>query len=326
MNESGKVPSPQQLKEAWQYIRDHIHETPTHSSRLLDELTGRSLQYKCENFQKTGSFKIRGVTHTVLRMNRKELHKGIATHSSGNHAQAVAYAAHLKNIPAHIVMPENASHPKIEAVRNYGASIYFCGPTIEDREHKIREILHETGANFIHPYDDARIIAGQASAALEILENSGDTQPDLILVPVGGGGLSSGALLAASSYKNGPDVIGVEPKQADDARDSIKKGAIQPARNKPTVADGLKTSLGELPFRIIQSHIKDIVTVEESSIIQAMKLIWERLKIVVEPSGAVTLAALLEQKIPGNYHNITLIFSGGNIDLNRLPWQNQHNT
>lgn len=320
MNESYNIPTPQKLKDAWQYIRTDVHHTPIHSSCLLNESTGRNLQFKCENFQKTGSFKIRGVTNVVRSMDSGELQKGIATHSSGNHAQAVAYAARLKNIPAHIVMPENASHPKIEAVRSYGASVYFCGPTIEDREHKIKEVLLETGAYFIHPYDDPRIIAGQASVALEILEENDQFKPDLILVPVGGGGLSSGTLLAASSHKNGPDVIGVEPKQADDALDSIKKGSIQSARNKPTVADGLKTSLGELPFQIIQSKMTDIVTAEEPTIIEAMQLIWERLKIVVEPSGAVSLAAILEHKIPADYQNITLICSGGNIDLNSLPW------
>ena len=321
MQASSNIPTPPQLIEAWRKISGQIHRTPLHSSRLLNEATGRSMQFKCENFQKTGSFKIRGVSHVLQNMEPGMLQRGIATHSSGNHAQAVAYAASLKRIPAYIVMPEDASPPKIEAVTGYGASIYFCGPTIEDREHKIKEVLSATGANFIPPYDHPQIIAGQASATLELLEDYGPKQPDLILVPVGGGGLSSGALLAATSAKEGPEVIGVEPQQADDALDSLRKGSIQPARNKSTVADGLKTSLGELPFSIIQSRITDIATVSESAIIEAMQLIWARMKLVVEPSGAVPLAALLEQKIPDRYRHIALICSGGNLDLNHLPWQ-----
>ena len=306
-----------EVAQAPEAIRQNIHETPVHTSRHLDKLSGNELFFKCESLQKTGSFKIRGVTNTIRQYSEKQLQKGIITHSSGNHAQAVAYGAQLAGIPAYIVMPENASRVKVEAVKAYGAEITFCGPTQHDRETTTERLIQETGALFIHPYDRPSIIAGQSTMVQELIKQVSGL--DLIVVPIGGGGLCSGTLLGLLVNEEDIPVMGVEPVMADDARQSLQSGERQPARNLPTIADGLKTSLGELPFQIIKEHIEQIATVEEGAIADATRLIMERMKMVVEPSGAVTLAALLDSKFELRDQKIGVVISGGNVDLDQLP-------
>jgi threonine dehydratase len=275
--------------------------------------------FKCENFQKAGVFKSRGAINAVFSLNEPEVSRGVATHSSGNHAQALARAAALRKIPAYIVMPENAPHVKIDAVKGYGGIITFCKPTLEARESTLKRIIAETHAVEIHPYDNLKVIGGQATVAMELLEE----QPglDIILCPVGGGGLLSGTALSAHYFSSAIRVIACEPAGADDAFRSFKSGKFVPCVQPVTIADGLLTSLGKLTFPIIRAFVDDVVTVEEKSIVEAMHLIFERMKIVVEPSSAVPLAAVLEGKIDAKRKRTGIILSGGNVDLNHLPWQ-----
>jgi threonine dehydratase len=288
------------------------------TSSNLNELTGARLLFKCENLQKAGAFKSRGACNAIWSLDEEDLDYGVGTHSSGNHAQALARAAAIRKTKAYVVMPRNAPSVKVAAVRSYGAEITFCEPNLSSREETLHHILEETGAIEIHPYNNYTIICGQATCGLEIFQETGT--PDFILAPVGGGGLLSGTALAAHYFSPGTKVIGCEPAGADDAYRSFKEGKIQPSFTPRTIADGLLTSLGSRTFPIIREYVHDIVTTNEASIIKAMRLIWERMKIVVEPSAAVPLAAILEEKICIKGKTVVIILSGGNIDLDKIPW------
>lgn len=312
------VPTFKEVQNAYLQIRNKVHRTPVLNSQKVNERAGGELFFKCENFQKVGAFKFRGATFAVNSLSDAEAQHGVATHSSGNHAQAVALAAKVRGIPAHIVMPRNAPKVKVNAVRDYGAEITFSEPTQKGREAALEEVVRETGAAFIHPYHNRNIIMGQASAAIELLEE----QPNLdaILAPVGGGGLLSGTSIAAKSLSKAK-VIGAEPEVANDAFLSLKTGKLQPVQSTKTVADGLQTSLSELTFACIQKYADEIVTVSEDEIIDAMKFIWERMKIIIEPSSAVPIAAVFNGKVDAAGKKTGIILSGGNVDLNNLPWK-----
>jgi threonine dehydratase len=299
-------------------IKDHIHRTPVMTSRTLNEKAGAQLYFKCENLQKVGAFKARGATNAVALLSDEEAKRGVVTHSSGNHAAALARAAKLRNIPAYIVMPSNSPQAKQASVRRYGAEIIFCEPTLAARESTAKSVIERTGAAFIHPYNDLRVMAGQGTAALELL----DEVPNLddILCPVGGGGLLSGVAVAAHGINPNIRVFGVEPQGADDAARSLAAGQIQPSLSPATIADGLRSALGEHPFAEIQRHVAGIVTVSEEEIIHSMRMMWEVLKIIVEPSGAVPYGALVDGQLNLAGRRVGIIISGGNLDLDTLPW------
>ena len=311
-------PTLQNIREAAERIKPYGHRTPVLTNESLNQRVGAQVFLKCENFQKVGAFKFRGACNAVFSLTDEEAARGVATHSSGNHAQALALAAWMRGIPARIVMPENAPQVKKDAVAGYGGEITFCAPTLEAREATLRRVVERTGAAFIHPFDNERVIAGQGTAALELLEDLPDL--DAIIAPVGGGGLMSGTAIAASEIKPGIRVIAGEPEMADDAYRSLKEGKILPSENPKTIADGLLTSLGKLTFPILQSRIEQIVTVSEQGIIDSMKFIWERAKIVIEPSAAVAVGVLWEKKIDLTSLKVGVILSGGNVDLGKLPW------
>ena len=312
------VPDLAAIQEAARRISPWAHRTPVLTCESLDRMTGVRLHFKCENFQKSGSFKFRGATHAVFSLPDEAARRGVATHSSGNHAQALALAARNRGVAAHVVMPSNSAAPKKAAVAEYGACITECKPTLEARERTLEEVVARTGATFIHPYDDHRIIAGQATAALELLEEVEDL--DAVMAPVGGGGLLAGTALAVHHLSPHIRVIGAEPRGADDAFRSFQAGRILPSVNPVTVADGLLTSLGERNFPILLDHLDRIVTVSEAAIVRAMRAVWERLKMVIEPSAAVPLAALLEGAVDLRGRRVGILVSGGNVDLDRLPW------
>jgi threonine dehydratase len=307
------------IQQAAQRIRPYIHRTPVLTNESLNAKAGVQVFLKCENMQKVGAFKFRGACNAVFSLSDEDASKGVCTHSSGNHAQALALAARMRGIPAYIVMPENAAVVKKNAVAGYGGQITFCAPTLEARETALQRVYEKTGANVVHPYNDERVIAGQGTAALELLEDAPDL--DVILAPVGGGGLLSGTAIAATGIKRGIRVIAGEPERANDAYRSIQSGEIVPSVGPETIADGLLTSLGTLTFPIIQERVEQIVTVSEQGIIDAMKFIWERAKIIIEPSAAVPVAILWEKKIDLTRLRLGVILSGGNVDLERLPWQ-----
>ncbi len=311
-------PTLKDVRTAHKRISDYTHRTPVLTSQQINERAGAQLFFKCENFQKVGAFKFRGASNAIFSLTDKEAKNGVATHSSGNHAQAVALAAKLRGIPSHIVMPENAPKVKMEAVKNYGAKITFCEATQEARESSLEEVVKQTGATFIHPYNDPDIIAGQGTAALELLGNHPDL--DVIIVPVGGGGLISGTAITVKGTSPQIKTIGAEPEIANDAYLSFKTGERQPIQSTDTVADGLRTSLGELTFACIREYVDEMVTVSEQQIIDAMRLVWERMNIIIEPSGAVPVAAVLNNKIDASEKKIGIIISGGNMDLDHLPW------
>jgi threonine dehydratase len=313
-----KMPDYHDIENAHILIGEYIHHTPVLTSESINKIFDCNLFFKCENFQKVGAFKFRGATNAVFSLNDEEAKKGVATHSSGNHAAALALAARNRGISAYVVMPENAPGIKKNAVEEYGAHITFCKPTLEDREETLTYVIEKTSAIEIHPYNNFRVIAGQGTAAKEFLEEISDF--DLVLCPVGGGGLLSGTSIAVKALSPLTKVIGCEPAGADDAYQSFKTGRLFPSISPKTIADGLLTSLGELTFQIIQKHVDDVVTVSEEAIIKAMRLIWERMKIVIEPSSAVSLAAILEHKIDSRGKKIGIILSGGNIDLEDLPF------
>jgi threonine dehydratase len=306
------------IEQARARLAGKVHVTPVLTSATLDALAGARLYFKCENLQKCGAFKARGATNAVFALAESEARRGVATHSSGNHAAALAYAARLRAVRAHVVMPENAAAVKRAAVSRYGATISWCAPTLAARESLLRGVVAATGATPVHPYDDLAVMAGQATAAAELLEQVPDV--DLILCPVGGGGLLSGTAVAARTLRPAIRVVGVEPAGADDASRSFRAGHIIPSSNPSTIADGLRSSLGERPFAEIRNHVDDIVTVSEEAIIAAMRRLWEIMKIVVEPSGAVPYAALLEPRASTRGARIGIVLSGGNVDLERLPW------
>ena len=312
------LPGLDDIQKAAARIAPFAHRTPVMTSDSLDQMTGARLSFKCENFQKVGAFKFRGAANAVLSLEPGAAEKGVVTHSSGNHAQALALAARLQGLKAYIVMPENAPKVKIAAVRGYGAEVILCRPSLEARETGVRKIIKQTGAELIHPYDDVRIITGQATCALEFHEQVPDL--DTIMVPVGGGGLLSGTALTTRFISPKTRVIAAEPELADDAFCSFQTQTFVPARSPQTIADGLLTSLGKITFPVILEHVDDIVLVSEQNIIAAMRSIWERMKIVVEPSGAVPLGAVLEHPDRFKGQHVGIILSGGNVDLAGLPW------
>ena len=306
------------IETAHNKIEKFIHRTPILTSSSINNIFSTSLLFKCENFQKAGAFKMRGATNAILSLDNTELVNGVATHSSGNHAGALALAAQKLGVPSYIAMPNTAPKVKISAVKSYGGNITFCKPTLEDRERTLKEIVRETSAMFIHPYDDYRIITGQATCAKEIYEEI--SKLDYIIAPVGGGGLLSGSILSTHFFSETTKVIGAEPRLADDAYRSLQTGIIQPPLKPLTIADGLRTALGDITFHFIQKYVEEIQLAEESEIIEAMRLIWERMKIIVEPSSAITLAIVLKNKAFFKGKRIGLILSGGNVDLGKLPF------
>jgi threonine dehydratase len=309
----------QQIREAHCRIRPYINRTPVMSSISLNNLVGSEVYFKCENFQKVGAFKARGAHNAVFSLSDSDAVAGVLTHSSGNHAAALALAAKNRGIPAFIVMPHNAPEVKKLSVKRYGGQISFCEPTLQARESTAASLVAHSGAQFIHPYDDLRVIAAQGTTALELLEEVQNL--DLIVCPIGGGGLMSGVAFTAKSLFPNIIVVGAEPKAADDAYRSFHAKKILPSLNPQTIADGLLTSLGEKTFPLISSYVDDIITVSEDEIIKAMRTVWEVMKIIIEPSAAVAVAVLLENKIAMVNKRIGVILTGGNLDLNRLPWQ-----
>jgi threonine dehydratase len=321
-------PTWQAIVEAHARIAPRIHRTPVLTSRSLDEIAGAKLFFKCENLQKTGSFKIRGASNAILSLTKEEASRGIVTPSSGNHGAAVACAAAWRGVPAFIVMPKNAPRVKCDAVESYGGKITFCEPTITARKEAAAQVQAETGAYLVHPYDDDRIIAGQATAAKELLEEAGDL--DAVFAPVSGGGLLSGTCLGAKGVREDMRIFGCEPALADDAYRSLKTGMLQSQDSSETIADGLRASLAPRTFAILRRHVEGILLVSEEEIIAAARLVWERMKIIIEPSSAVAIAPLLRAgtvaslalppRADGGAPKLGVIFSGGNVDLSSLPW------
>ena len=316
--EKNNTPDKKIIIEAAKRIKNFVHRTPVLSSENINSLFNTEIFFKCENLQKAGVFKSRGAVNAIFSLSEDELKNGVATHSSGNHAQALARAALLRNTNAYIVMPENSSKVKIAAVKNYGGEITFCEANLDSREKTLEKIINKTQAVEIHPYNNYKIIAGQATATKELIEDVESL--NVIMAPVGGGGLLSGTALATYYFSPGTKVIAAEPLQADDAYRSFYQKKFIPSINPNTIADGLLTSLGSLTFPIICEYVNEIMTVSEESIIKAMKLIWERMKIIIEPSSAVPLAAIIENRKYFENKRIGIIISGGNIDLNKIPW------
>lgn len=309
------------IRAAAERIRPYAHRTPVLTCQSLDEQVGARVFLKCENLQKVGAFKFRGACNAVYSLTEAQAARGVATHSSGNHAQALALAARMRSIPAYIVMPSNAPQVKKDAVAGYGGRITFCEPTLAARESTLARIVEETSAEVVHPYNDERVIAGQGTAALELLADVPDL--DVVITPVGGGGLLSGTSLTVKGVAPRVRVIAGEPENADDAYRSLQAGRILPSENPKTLADGLLTSLGALTFPIIRENVEQIVTVSEAGIAAAMKFVWERAKIIIEPSSAVAVGVLWERKIDLTGLKVGVILSGGNVDLGKLPWQGQ---
>jgi threonine dehydratase len=307
------------IEGAAERIRDYVHLTPVMNSRLIDEVAGCSTLFKCENLQRAGAFKARGAHNAVLSMSPAQRARGVATHSSGNHAAALALAASRVGIPAYIVMPENAPAPKVDAVRAYGGEITFCEPTLAAREQALEALCERSGAIFVPPYDHPDVVAGQGTVALELAGQLPEA-PDDLIVPVGGGGLLAGCAVAARARMPGTRVIGAEPAGADDARRSFHTGTRQPQLSPDTVADGLRTSLGRLNFDIIRRAVDDILTVDDQTILQAMRLVWTRMKLVIEPSAAVGLAVVLAHPDLFAGRRVAVVLTGGNVDIDRLPW------
>jgi threonine dehydratase len=320
------MPSPSQsividfgkIRAAHERIRAHIHRTPVLTSERLNEASGASLFFKCENFQNIGAFKARGATNAVFAVDEATARCGVATHSSGNHGAAVARAGKLRGIPAHVVMPSNSAKVKVRAVESYGAHVVFCEPTEEARETKCAEVIKKTGATLIHSFENEDVIAGQGTAAVEFLEDIPEL--DVLMCPVGGGGLLAGTAVTAKSRRPQIKVIALEPENVDDAAQSFRAGRRIVTEKKFTIADGLRTNIGEPNFAIIQRYVDDIVTVSEEAIVVAMRTIWETMKIIIEPSAAVPYAAIQENKIDIAGRRIGIILTGGNVDLDALPW------
>lgn len=296
------------------------HRTPILTSETLDQLAGRKLFFKCENFQKIGAFKFRGGWNAISMLSDKYAKKGVCTHSSGNHAQAVAYAALKRGIPAYIVMPNNSPGVKLEAVKGYGANITLCEPTSEARQTTLEKISEKTGAEVIHPFNNPNVIAGQGTAALEMIEDLGNL--DAIIAPIGGGGLMSGTCITTRSLLPNAKLFGAEPKGADDAYRSLKEGKMLPQESPNTICDGLLTGLGENTWDILKDHLNAIYTVSDDEVIKAMKLVWERMKIIIEPSSATAVAVVIspEFKELKGIEKVGIILTGGNVDLAEIPF------
>jgi len=312
-------PTIDDIRNAHERIAHLIHRSPVFTCTTINGMCGAEIYFKCENLQKAGAFKIRGACNAVFSLSDGEALRGVATHSSGNHAAALALAAWWRGIPSYVVMPENAPRVKRLAVAGYGAEISYCKPTLEAREEGLSKVLGRTGAAFIPPYNDLRVIAGQGTAALELCEEIAGL--DIVMAPVGGGGLLGGTAVAISMTRPEIQVFGAEPERADDAFRSLACGRILPSVNPDTIADGLRTSLGDLTFPLIQRFVAGIVTVSEEEIVKAMRTIWERMKLIVEPSAAVPLGALLAGGMDVSGKRVGVILSGGNADLDDLPWR-----
>jgi threonine dehydratase len=306
------------VRAAHARIRDKIHRTPLVTSATLDAATGLKLHFKCENLQKVGAFKARGATNAVFALSTDELRGGVVTHSSGNHGAALARAAALRGVRARIVMPENSSRAKIDAVRGYGGEVQLCEPTLAAREALAAQLVADSGAAFIHPYDDARVISGQGTIALELLQQVPDL--DWLLLPVGGGGLASGVAVAAKALRPTLRLVAVEPLGADDAQRSFTSGVLAPATRPDTIADGLRGALSARTFDLIRQHVDAIVTVSDAAIVLAMRTLWQQLKIIVEASSAVPYAAVQERLLELGGARVGIILTGGNVDLDELPW------
>ncbi|MDO9580090.1 MAG: pyridoxal-phosphate dependent enzyme [Bacteroidales bacterium] len=312
------LPHIKDIKAAYSAIKPFVHQTPVLSSQQLNELFNCDLFFKCENFQKVGAFKFRGAMNAVLSLTPEQKSRGVVTHSSGNHAAALALAARINGVKANIVMPENAPGVKKRAVTGYGAEITYCKPTLEDREETTRRIMEKSGAILVHPYDNFNVICGQGTAALELLNEKTDLE--MIIAPIGGGGLMSGTSTCVKEIDSGIQVIGAEPLNANDSYISFLTGILTPSVKPITVADGLLTSLSELTFSVIQRNVDKIYTASEDSIIDCMLLVWERMKIIIEPSSATALAILKENPDVFRGKKIGLIISGGNVDFRKLPF------
>lgn len=313
-----QLPTLSEIQAAHVRIKPYIHRTPVMSSKQINNIYGAEIYFKCENFQKVGAFKFRGATNAVIQLTEEERRRGVVTHSSGNHAAALTLAAASLGVKAYIVMPENAPAVKKNAVAGYGAEITYCAPTLQSREETTATIIEKTGAVLIHPYDNHNVICGQGTAALELLEDKPGL--DIIIAPIGGGGLMSGTVTAVKGISEEIAVFGAEPLNANDAWKSFVSGEIVPSVNPHTIADGLLTSLCERTFNIIRSRVDNIFTVTEESIIDSMLLIWERMKIIVEPSSATTLAVIKENQEIFTGKKIGLVISGGNVDFRKLPF------
>ncbi len=313
-----QIPTFDYIKETHEKIKPYIRHTPVLSSEFINELAGCHVFFKCENLQKIGAFKARGGLNAVLRLSKEEQQMGITTHSSGNHAQAIALAAKAVGTKAYIVMPGNAPDIKKNGVKYLGAEIIECEPTLEARESAVQKIIDEKGATFVHPFNNYDVIAGQATATVELIEQAGLL--DVVMAPVGGGGLLSGTALAAHYLQPDAEVIAGEPEGAADAVLSFRSGKIEKAPYIKTIADGLLTNLGDKTLEIIRKYVKDIITVSDDEIVEAMRLIWEQLKIVIEPSAAVPFAALLKHKERFANKRVGIILTGGNVDLGKLPF------
>ena len=313
------MPNFEDIQSAATRIKAYIHRTPVMGNASINRIAGAQIFFKCENFQKAGAFKMRGAANAVLSLSEEERKRGVATHSSGNHGQALARAAQSVGSKAYIVMPETAPAVKKKAVAGYGAEIIMCKPTLQAREDTLAEVVERTGAEFIHPYNDERVICGQGTAALELIDETGTL--DVVMAPVGGGGLLSGTAITTAALLPNATITAGEPQGADDAYRSLKAGHIVPSESPDTIADGLLTSLGSKTFPIIQKLVSNIITVSDEEIIAAMRLIWERMKIIIEPSCAVPLAAVLQQKENFKGKRIGIILTGGNVDLEKLPFR-----
>ncbi len=313
-----KIPQYKDIVDAYHRIKEYVHQTPVLQSSSINTILGCVLFFKCENFQKVGAFKFRGACNAVFSLSDEQAKNGVATHSSGNHAAALALAAKLRGIPSFIVMPENSPEIKKKAVKGYRAKITYCKPTLEARESELEKIVKNTGATFIHPYDNFHVISGQGTAAKEFIEDY--PYLDIVIAPVGGGGLISGTSTWIKSCNSKTKVIGAEPEKADDAYRSFKSGILQPSLNPDTIADGLLTSLSEMTFTIIREKVDDIITVREETIVNAMRMVWERMKIIIEPSSAVALGAVMENPEIFANKQVGVILSGGNVDLTKLPF------
>jgi threonine dehydratase len=316
---TGTVPTKATIEAAHELVKPFIHHTPIATSRFLNDHSEAELFFKCENLQKIGAFKARGGLNAVLSLSEEQLKNGVTTHSSGNHAQAIAFAAAKVGAKCYIVMPDNSPRVKISAVEGYGAEITFCKNTPEERQRTVDEIIANTGATFIHPFNNYEVMAGQATASKELIEDVG-VALDVIIAPVGGGGLLSGTALSVQYFSPGTKVYAGEPEGAADAVLSFRSDKIERAPYINTIADGLLTYLGDKTFPVIKAGVTDILTVSDEEIIQAMRYLWERMKLVVEPSGAVSLAAILKNKEVFKGKKIGIIISGGNVDLGKLPF------
>ena len=312
------VPTFDDVLAAHERVKPHIHRTPVLTSSYLDDLTGAKLFFKCENFQKAGAFKVRGACNAVFGLSDELAAKGVATHSSGNHALSLSYAAGRRGIPCHVVMPRTAPQAKKDAVRGYGGVITECEPSTSSREAVFAEVEARTGAEFVHPYNDPRVIAGQGTCSRELMEQVPGL--DAVVAPIGGGGMISGTCLTLSNIAPGVEVYAAEPLNADDAARSFRAGHIIADDAPETVADGLKVPLKDLTWHFVSGHVKDVLTATEDQIVDAMKLIWKRMKIVMEPSSAVPLACILANRDRFRGRRIGVIVTGGNVDLDRLPW------